>query len=143
MTDYSKMRCYDMRMYLFEWASYNPEAGIKYIHNMSKSQLTQICLYTEDRLSKDELTDIINVVKNSLKENKKRLKNKKENASDDNSNDNTSNSNSNNDTNNSNVNLNKFVNMITINNASETVYYTADEDDGEEEDSIDDYDDKE
>lgn len=135
------MRCYDMRMYLFEWASYNPEAGIKYIHNMSKSQLTQICQYTEDRLSKDELIDIINVVKNSLKENKKRLKNKKENASNDNSNDNSNNNTSNDDnsndisnddTSNSNVNLNKFVNMITINNSSETVYYTADEDEGED-----------
>ena len=125
MTDYSKMRCYDMRMYLFEWVSYNPEAGIKYIHNMSKSQLIQMCLYTEDRLSKDELIDIINVVKNSLKENKKRLKNKKENASDDNSNDNTSDDNSSN----YNVKLNNsIINMITINNASETVYYTADED---------------
>ncbi len=127
------MRCYDMRMYLFEWASYNPEAGIKYIHNMSKSQLTQICQYTEDRLSKDELNDIINVVKNSLKENKKRLKNKKENASNDNIDD-ISNDNSD-DTSNSNVNLNKFVNMITINNAPETVYYTADE--GEDSDDND------
>ena len=126
MTDYSKMRCYDMRMYLFEWASYNPEAGIKYIHNMSKLQLTQICQYTEDRLSKDELIDIITVVKNSLKENKKRLKNKKENASNDNSND-DSNDNSNDNSSNSNVKFNKFVNMITINNAPETVYYTADE----------------
>ena len=120
------MRCYDMRMYLFEWASYNPEAGIKYIHNMSKSQLTQICQYTEDRLSKDELIDIINVVKNSLKENKKRLKNKKENASDDGNDDNSSNSN---------IKLNNSViNMITINNAPETVYYTADEDEGENSD---------
>lgn len=131
MTDYSKMRCYDMRMYLFEWASYNPEAGIKYIHNMSKSQLTQICLYTEDRLSKDELTDIINIVKNSLKENKKRLKNKKENASDDT----TSNDTTSNDTStNSNINFNKTINIITINNAPETVYYTADEDEGEDSD---------
>jgi hypothetical protein len=114
-------------MYLFEWASYNPEAGIKYIHNMSKSQLIQICQYTEDRLSKDELNDIINVVKNSLKENKRRLKNKKENASDDNSNDNSSNFN---------VKLNNSVlNMITINNAPETVYYTADE--GEDSDDND------
>ena len=121
------MRCYDMRMYLFEWASYNPEAGIKYIHNMSKSQLTQICQYTEDRLSKDELIDIINVVKNSLKENKKRLKNKKENASNDTSNDDTSNDNS----------SNSNINMITINNASETVYYTADEDEGEDNDDED------
>lgn len=126
MTDYSKMRCYDMRMYLFEWASYNPEAGIKYIHNMSKSQLTQICLYTEDRLSKDELTDIINIVKNSLKENKKRLKNKKENMSDDTTSNDTST--------NSNINFNKTINMITINNAPETVYYTADEDEGEDSD---------
>ena len=126
MTDYSKMRCYDMRMYLFEWASYNPEAGIKYIHNMSKSQLTQICQYTEDRLSKDELIDIINVVKNSLKENKKRLKNKKENASDDTTSNDTST--------NSNINFNKTINMITINNAPETVYYTADEDEGEDSD---------
>ena len=132
------MRCYDMRMYLFEWATYNPEAGIKYIHNMSKSQLTQICLYTEDKLSKDELIDIINIVKNSLKENKRRLKNKKENASDDNSND-TSNDASNdasndtsNDASNYNVKFNKFVNMNTINNAPETVYYTADEDEGED-----------
>jgi len=124
-----------MRMYLFEWASYNPEAGIKYIHNMSKSQLTQICQYTEDRLSKDELIDIINVVKNSLKENKKRLKNKKENASNDNSDD-ISNDNSD-DTSNSNVNLNKFVNMITINNAPETVYYTADEGEDYDEDDED------
>ena len=136
MTDYSKMRCYDMRMYLFEWASYNPEAGIKYIHNMSKSQLTQICLYTEDRLSKDELTDIINIVKNSLKENKKRLKNKKENMSDDTtSDDTTSNDTTSNDTStNSNINFNKTINMITINNAPETVYYTADEDEGEDSD---------
>jgi len=116
-----------MRMYLFEWASYNPEAGIKYIHNMSKSQLIQICQYTEDRLSKDELNDIINVVKNSLKENKRRLKNKKENASNDNIDDNSSNFN---------VKLNNSVlNMITINNAPETVYYTADE--GEDSDDND------
>jgi hypothetical protein len=114
-------------MYLFEWASYNPEAGIKYIHNMSKSQLIQICQYTEDRLSKDELNDIINVVKNSLKENKRRLKNKKENASNDNIDDNSSNFN---------VKLNNSVlNMITINNAPETVYYTADE--GEDSDDND------
>jgi hypothetical protein len=94
---------------------------------MSKSQLTQICQYTEDRLSKDELIDIINVVKNSLKENKKRLKNKKENASNDTSNDDTSNDNS----------SNSNIIMITINNASETVYYTADEDEGEDNDDED------
>jgi hypothetical protein len=120
MTDYSKMRCYDMRMYLFEWTSYNPEAGIKYIHNMSKSQLIQMCLYTEDRLSKDELVNIMIDVKNSLKENKKRLKNKKEDTKYDNS---------------SNANVNKPVNIITINNAPETVYYTADEDDGDSSDN--------
>jgi len=109
-----------MRMYLFEWTSYNPEAGIKYIHNMSKSQLIQMCLYTEDRLSKDELVDIMIDVKNSLKENKKRLKNKKEDTKYDNS---------------SNANVNKPVNIITINNAPETVYYTADEDDSSSSDN--------
>ena len=107
-------------MYLFEWTSYNPEAGIKYIHNMSKSQLIQMCLYTEDRLSKDELVNIMIDVKNSLKENKKRLKNKKEDTKYDNS---------------SNANVNKPVNIITINNAPETVYYTADEDDGDSSDN--------
>ena len=32
----SKIRCYDMRLYLVEWVVLNPEAGreMKYIYNM-------------------------------------------------------------------------------------------------------------
>jgi hypothetical protein len=80
MVDYSKMRCYDMRMYLFEWVKNNPEEGryIKYIHNMSKSQLSKVCLYTEEKISKSELIEIITIAKNIMKENKKRMKDKKE-----------------------------------------------------------------
>ena len=61
MADYSKMKCYDMRLYLFEWVNNNPEVGsdIKYIHNMSKSQLIKVCLYTEEKISKSELIEIL------------------------------------------------------------------------------------
>lgn len=80
MLDYSKMRCYDMRMYLLEWTVLNPKAGsdIKYIFNMSKSQLIKTCLYTEDKLSKEDLIELMDIVKNLLKDAKKRLKDKKE-----------------------------------------------------------------
>lgn len=75
-----KMRCYDMRLYLVEWVVLNPEAGkdMKYIYNMSKSQLMQACLYTEGKLSKQELIDLINYVRNFLKAAKARLKEQKE-----------------------------------------------------------------
>jgi hypothetical protein len=80
MLDYSKMKCYDMRMYLLEWTVLNPKAGsdIKYIFNMSKSQLIKTCSYTEDKLSKEELIELMDNVKNLLKNAKKRLKDKKE-----------------------------------------------------------------
>ena len=75
-----KMRCYDMRLYLVEWVVLNPEEGreMKYIYNMSKSQLMQACLYTEGKLSKQELLDLINYVRNFLKAAKARLKEQKE-----------------------------------------------------------------
>lgn len=75
-----KMRCYDMRLYLVEWVVLNPEEGreMKYIYNMSKSQLMQACLYTEGKLSKQELIDLINYVRNFLKAAKARLKEQKE-----------------------------------------------------------------
>lgn len=75
-----KMRCYDMRLYLVEWVVLNPEAGkdMKYIYNMSKSQLLQACLYTEGKLSKQELIDLINYVRGFLKAAKARLKEQKE-----------------------------------------------------------------
>lgn len=80
MANYNAMRRYDMIMYIFEWIHNNPDEGrdIKYIHNMSKLQLSKVCLYTEDKLSKSELIDIITIVKNIIKENKKRMKDKKE-----------------------------------------------------------------
>ena len=68
----SKMRCYDMRLYLVEWVVLN------HIYNMSKSQLMQACLYTEGKLSKQELLDLINYVRNFLKAAKARLKEQKE-----------------------------------------------------------------
>jgi len=76
----SKRRCYDMRLYLVEWVVLNPEAGreMKYIYNMSKSQLIQACLYTEGKLSKQELIDLINYVRGFLKAAKARLKEQKE-----------------------------------------------------------------
>ena len=75
-----KMRCYDMRLYLVEWVVLNPEEGreMKYIYNMSKSQLMQACLYTEGKLSKQELIDLINYVRGFLKAAKARLKEQKE-----------------------------------------------------------------
>lgn len=80
MTDSGKKRCYDMRLYLVEWVVLNPEAGkeMKYIYNMNKSQLIKACLYTEGKLSKQELIDLINYVRNFLKAAKARLKEQKE-----------------------------------------------------------------
>jgi hypothetical protein len=80
MTDRGKKRCYDMRLYLVEWVVLNPEAGreMKYIYNMSKAQLIKACLYTEGKLSKQELIDLINYVRNFLKAAKARLKEQKE-----------------------------------------------------------------
>ena len=45
---------------------------------MSKSQLIKTCLYTEDKLSKEDLIELMDIVKNLLKDAKKRLKDKKE-----------------------------------------------------------------
>jgi hypothetical protein len=127
MADYSKMKCYDMRMYLFEWVKNNPEEGryIKYIHNMSKSQLTKVCLYTEEKISKSELIEIITIAKNIMKENKKRMKDKKERDCNNTDNNNSA------DSYNSDVKINhlKLKSLLfTKNNGPETVYYSADED---------------
>jgi hypothetical protein len=120
MADYSKMKCYDMRLYLFEWVNNNPEVGsdIKYIHNMSKSQLIKVCLYTEEKISKSELIETIVDAKNIMKENKKRMKDKKE-------------RNSNNDDACGDSYDSKIAKSISLliskNNARETEYYSADE----------------
>jgi hypothetical protein len=125
MADYSKMKCYDMRMYLFEWVNNNPEVGsdIKYIHNMSKSQLIKVCLYTEEKISKSELIETIVDAKNIMKEYKKRMKDKKEK----NSNDDDATSADSYDSNNVENNLKSISLIISKNNAPETEYYSADE----------------
>jgi len=61
MTDYKKMRCEDMKLFIFEWAILNPEAGkgIKYVRNLNKQELIKVCLYIEGKLSKDEMMEVI------------------------------------------------------------------------------------
>jgi hypothetical protein len=61
MTDYKKMRCEDIKLFIFEWAILNPEAGkgIKYVRNLNKQDLTKVCLYIEGKLSRDEMMEVI------------------------------------------------------------------------------------
>jgi hypothetical protein len=61
MTDYKKMNCEDMKLFIFEWAILNPEAGkgIKYVRNLNKHDLTKVCLYIEGKLSRDEMMEVI------------------------------------------------------------------------------------
>ena len=61
MTDYKKMNCEDMKLFIFEWAILNPEAGkgIKYVRNLNKQDLTKVCLYIEGKLSRDEMMEVI------------------------------------------------------------------------------------
>lgn len=55
------MNCEDMKLFIFEWAILNPEAGkgIKYIRNLNKQDLTKVCLYIEGKLSRDEMMEVI------------------------------------------------------------------------------------
>ena len=126
MADYNKMKCHDMRMYLFEWVNNNPKMGsdIKYIHNMSKSQLIKVCLYTEEKISKSEMIEIIVDAKNIMKENKKRMKDKKQRNS---NNDDDATSADSSDSNNVENNLKSISLIISKNNARETEYYSAGE----------------
>ena len=61
MTDYKKMNCEDMKLFIFEWAILNPEEGkgIKYVRNLNKQDLTKVCLYIEGKLSRDEMMEVI------------------------------------------------------------------------------------
>ena len=61
MTDYKKMNCEDMKLFIFEWAILNPEAGkgIKYVRNLNKQDLTKVCLYIEGKLCRDEMMAVI------------------------------------------------------------------------------------
>jgi hypothetical protein len=120
------MKCYDMRLYLFEWVKNNPEAGndIKYIHNMSKLQLTKVCLYTEGKISKSELIETITIAKNIMKENKRRMKDKRDRKDRNIIDDNVSSGNCN-----YGVCVNNKLKYLinSQNNAPETEYYSADE----------------
>ena len=55
------MNCEDMKLFIFEWAILNPEAGkgIKYVRNLNKQDLTKVCLYIEGKLSRDEMMEVI------------------------------------------------------------------------------------
>jgi hypothetical protein len=61
MTDYKKMNCEDMKLFIFEWAILNPEAGkgIKYVRNLNKQDLIKVCLYIEGKLSRDDMIEVI------------------------------------------------------------------------------------
>jgi len=55
------MNCEDMKLFIFEWAILNPEAGkgIKYVRNLNKQDLIKVCLYIEGKLSRDEMMEVI------------------------------------------------------------------------------------
>ena len=81
MIDYSKMRCEDMKLFIFEWVILNPKegSGIKYIRNLNKSDLIKVCLYINGKISKDVLMDVIIAKQNYFREtNKQRAIKKKE-----------------------------------------------------------------
>jgi len=71
MTNYGKMRCEDMRLFIFEWVILHPEEGkgIKYVRNLNKSDLKKVLLYIEGKMSKDELMeDVIIPIKFQFRE---------------------------------------------------------------------------
>jgi hypothetical protein len=80
MADYSKMKCHDMKLFLFEWVALNPKkaSGIKYIGNMSRTQLIKVCSYTENKIDKEELMELIIYIKVCLKEYRMKMKNRRE-----------------------------------------------------------------
>ena len=61
MTDYKKMLCEDMKLFIFEWVILNPEEGkgIKYVRNLNKQELTKVCMYIDGKLSRDEMMEVI------------------------------------------------------------------------------------
>jgi hypothetical protein len=81
MNDYSKMKCEDMKLFIFEWVILNPKegSGIKYIRNLNKSDLIKVCLYINGKISKDVLMEVITARQNYFREtNKQRVIKKKE-----------------------------------------------------------------
>jgi len=65
MTDYSKMKCEDMRLFVFEWVILNPKAGkgIKYVRNLNKAELKKAILFIEGKLSKEVLMEEVIIPK--------------------------------------------------------------------------------
>jgi hypothetical protein len=61
MTDYKKMLCEDMKLFIFEWVILNPEEGkgIKYVRNLNKQELIKVCSYIDGKLSRDEMMEVI------------------------------------------------------------------------------------
>ena len=55
MTDYSRMRGEDMKLFVFEWLILHPEEGkgIKYVRNLNKAELRKACLFIEGKISKE------------------------------------------------------------------------------------------
>ena len=74
------MKCHDMKLFLFEWVALNPKkaSGIKYIGNMSRTQLIKVCSYTENKIDKEELMELIIYIKVCLKEYRIKMKNRRE-----------------------------------------------------------------
>lgn len=70
MIDYSKMRCEDIKLFIFEWVILNPKesSGIKYIRNLNKPDLIKVCLYINGKISKDVLMEVIVARQNYFKE---------------------------------------------------------------------------
>jgi len=71
MTDYSNMRCEDIKLFIFEWIILHPDAGkgIKYVRNLNKQDLIKVCLYIDGKMSKDILMqDVIIPKRNYCKE---------------------------------------------------------------------------
>jgi hypothetical protein len=71
MTDYSNMRCEDIKLFIFEWIILHPDAGkgIKYVRNLNKQDLIKVCLYIDGKMCKDILMeDVIIPKRNYCKE---------------------------------------------------------------------------
>uniref|UniRef100_A0A6C0LC20 Uncharacterized protein n=1 Tax=viral metagenome TaxID=1070528 RepID=A0A6C0LC20_9ZZZZ len=59
MTDYSRMRGEDMKLFVFEWIILHPEEGkgIKYVRNLNKAELRKACLFIDGKMSKEEFME--------------------------------------------------------------------------------------
>lgn len=70
MTDYKKMLCEDMKLFIFEWVILNPEEGkgIKYVRNLNKQELIKVCMYIDGKLSRDEMMEVITAKQEHFRE---------------------------------------------------------------------------